>query len=139
MLQGAPNSLNIPKMLQICSKVAPKSLKNSIKSSKALRNLTIHCSKIRFINSILSQTSSKNVRNCSKFSEKAPNSLEISTKFPNKLQNPPKCSKFPKNLKKFSRVTGVDVPMPYTQTLEAAALPTAEHVVKAVKKSLNIA
>lgn len=37
------------------------------------------------------------------------------------------------------RVTGVDVPMPYTQTLEAAALPTAEHVVKAVKKSLNIA
>uniref|UniRef100_A0A8R1DNR4 Pyruvate dehydrogenase E1 component subunit beta n=1 Tax=Caenorhabditis japonica TaxID=281687 RepID=A0A8R1DNR4_CAEJA len=37
------------------------------------------------------------------------------------------------------RVTGVDVPMPYTHTLEQAALPTTEHVVKAVKKSLNIA
>uniref|UniRef100_A0A1I7UH03 Pyruvate dehydrogenase E1 component subunit beta n=1 Tax=Caenorhabditis tropicalis TaxID=1561998 RepID=A0A1I7UH03_9PELO len=37
------------------------------------------------------------------------------------------------------RVTGVDVPMPYAHTLEQAALPTAEHVVKAVKKSLNIA
>ncbi|CAI2350889.1 unnamed protein product [Caenorhabditis sp. 36 PRJEB53466] len=37
------------------------------------------------------------------------------------------------------RVTGVDVPMPYAHTLEQAALPTTEHVVKAVKKSLNIA
>ncbi|CAI4226466.1 unnamed protein product [Auanema sp. JU1783] len=36
------------------------------------------------------------------------------------------------------RVTGVDVPMPYTQTLEAAALPHAGHVISAVKKSLNI-
>ncbi|EFO95640.1 hypothetical protein CRE_13110 [Caenorhabditis remanei] len=36
------------------------------------------------------------------------------------------------------RVTGVDVPMPYAHTLEQAALPTTEHVVKAVKKSLNI-
>ncbi|CAJ0928912.1 unnamed protein product, partial [Mesorhabditis belari] len=36
------------------------------------------------------------------------------------------------------RVTGVDVPMPYTQTLEAAALPTTAHVVKTVKKSLHI-
>ena len=36
------------------------------------------------------------------------------------------------------RVTGVDVPMPYTQTLEAAALPTAAHVVATAKKSLNI-
>ncbi|CAL2041890.1 hypothetical protein CAEBREN_23122 [Caenorhabditis brenneri] len=37
------------------------------------------------------------------------------------------------------RVTGVDVPMPYAHTLEQAALPNAGHVVKAVKKSLNIA
>ncbi|KAK0419720.1 hypothetical protein QR680_014288 [Steinernema hermaphroditum] len=37
------------------------------------------------------------------------------------------------------RVTGVDVPMPYTATLEAAALPNADHVVKMAKKSLNIA
>ncbi|CAB3409183.1 unnamed protein product [Caenorhabditis bovis] len=37
------------------------------------------------------------------------------------------------------RVTGVDVPMPYAQSLELAALPSVEHVVKSVKKSLNIA
>lgn len=37
------------------------------------------------------------------------------------------------------RVTGVDVPMPYAQTLETAALPSVDHVVKSVKKSLNIA
>lgn len=36
------------------------------------------------------------------------------------------------------RVTGVDVPMPYTAHLEAAALPTAADVVTTVKKSLNI-
>lgn len=28
--------------------------------------------------------------------------------------------------------------MPYTATLEAAALPSTEHVLKTVKKSLNI-
>ena len=37
------------------------------------------------------------------------------------------------------RVTGVDVPMPYAVNLEAAALPNAGHVVKTVKKVLNIA
>ncbi|TKR57649.1 hypothetical protein L596_030323 [Steinernema carpocapsae] len=36
------------------------------------------------------------------------------------------------------RVTGVDVPMPYTATLEAAALPNSDHIVKMVKKSLNM-
>ncbi|CAJ0565003.1 unnamed protein product, partial [Mesorhabditis spiculigera] len=36
------------------------------------------------------------------------------------------------------RVTGVDIPMPYAQSLEAAALPTADHVVKMAKKSLHI-
>ncbi|KAF8371909.1 pdhb-1 [Pristionchus pacificus] len=36
------------------------------------------------------------------------------------------------------RVTGVDIPMPFTQTLETAALPTAAHVVKTAKRSLNI-
>jgi len=36
------------------------------------------------------------------------------------------------------RVTGVDVPMPYAATLEAAALPSTADVVKTVKKSLNI-
>jgi len=37
------------------------------------------------------------------------------------------------------RVTGVDVPMPYTATLEAAALPSTADVVRTVKKSLNVA
>lgn len=37
------------------------------------------------------------------------------------------------------RVTGVDVPMPYAATLEAAALPSTADVVRMVKKSLNIA
>ncbi len=36
------------------------------------------------------------------------------------------------------RVTGVDVPMPYAEHLENAALPHANHVVHAIKKSLNI-
>ena len=36
------------------------------------------------------------------------------------------------------RVTGVDVPMPYEATLEAAALPKTADVVRTVKKSLNI-
>ncbi|CAD5219812.1 unnamed protein product [Bursaphelenchus okinawaensis] len=36
------------------------------------------------------------------------------------------------------RVTGVDIPMPYAVSLEAAALPNAQHVVKTVKKSLHI-
>ena len=37
------------------------------------------------------------------------------------------------------RVTGVDVPMPYTQTLEQHAIPVASDVVLAVKKVLNVA
>jgi len=36
------------------------------------------------------------------------------------------------------RVTGVDVPMPYTQSLEAAALPQAKDIVAAVKQTLNV-
>ncbi|XP_031631329.1 pyruvate dehydrogenase E1 component subunit beta, mitochondrial [Contarinia nasturtii] len=36
------------------------------------------------------------------------------------------------------RVTGADVPMPYAQSLEAAALPQAKDVVAAVKKVLNV-
>ncbi|XP_055323756.1 pyruvate dehydrogenase E1 component subunit beta, mitochondrial [Sitodiplosis mosellana] len=36
------------------------------------------------------------------------------------------------------RVTGADVPMPYAQTLEAAALPQAKDIVAAVKKVLNV-
>lgn len=36
------------------------------------------------------------------------------------------------------RVTGVDVPMPYASSLEAAALPTTADVVRTVKKCLNI-
>ncbi|PAV89694.1 hypothetical protein WR25_16710 [Diploscapter pachys] len=36
------------------------------------------------------------------------------------------------------RVTGVDVPMPYAQPLEVAALPQARHIVNMAKKSLNI-
>jgi len=36
------------------------------------------------------------------------------------------------------RVTGVDVPMPYTAHLESAALPQVSDVVATVKKSLNI-
>lgn len=36
------------------------------------------------------------------------------------------------------RVTGVDVPMPYSLHLESAALPTVAHVVATAKKSLNI-
>uniref|UniRef100_A0A915A548 Pyruvate dehydrogenase E1 component subunit beta n=1 Tax=Parascaris univalens TaxID=6257 RepID=A0A915A548_PARUN len=36
------------------------------------------------------------------------------------------------------RVTGVDVPMPYSQKLEAAALPTSADVVRQVKRSLNM-
>lgn len=34
--------------------------------------------------------------------------------------------------------TGVDVPMPYTQSLEAAALPQTKDIVAAVKKVLNV-
>lgn len=37
------------------------------------------------------------------------------------------------------RVTGADVPMPYTASLEVEAVPTVAHVVLAVKKILNIA
>jgi len=36
------------------------------------------------------------------------------------------------------RVTGVDVPMPYAQSLEEACLPQVKDVVAAVKKSLKI-
>ncbi len=32
------------------------------------------------------------------------------------------------------RVTGAEVPMPYAANLEAAALPTVEHVVAAAKR-----
>lgn len=35
-------------------------------------------------------------------------------------------------------LTGVDVPMPYAQSLEAAALPQTKDVVAAVKQSLNV-
>lgn len=36
------------------------------------------------------------------------------------------------------RVTGADVPMPYAQTLESAALPQAKDIVNAVNKVLNL-
>ncbi|OWF34700.1 pyruvate dehydrogenase E1 component subunit beta, mitochondrial-like [Mizuhopecten yessoensis] len=36
------------------------------------------------------------------------------------------------------RVTGADVPMPYAKSLEAAALPEIQNVIKCVKKVLNI-
>ena len=36
------------------------------------------------------------------------------------------------------RVTGVDVPAPYEQGLENAAVPKAHNVIAAVKKSLNM-
>jgi len=36
------------------------------------------------------------------------------------------------------RVTGADVPMPYTQSLEAAALPQTKDIVAAVKQVLNV-
>uniref|UniRef100_F1L1Q5 Pyruvate dehydrogenase E1 component subunit beta n=1 Tax=Ascaris suum TaxID=6253 RepID=F1L1Q5_ASCSU len=36
------------------------------------------------------------------------------------------------------RVTGVDVPMPYSQKLETAALPTSADVIRQVKRSLNM-
>lgn len=36
------------------------------------------------------------------------------------------------------RVTGVDAPMPYAKTLEAAALPTGRDVVHAVNKVLGL-
>ncbi|XP_069101083.1 pyruvate dehydrogenase E1 component subunit beta, mitochondrial-like [Argopecten irradians] len=36
------------------------------------------------------------------------------------------------------RVTGADVPMPYAQSLEAAALPQTPNIINCVKKSLNI-
>ncbi|XP_060082207.1 pyruvate dehydrogenase E1 component subunit beta, mitochondrial-like [Ylistrum balloti] len=36
------------------------------------------------------------------------------------------------------RVTGADVPMPYAQSLEAAALPQTPNIIKCVKKVLNI-
>jgi len=36
------------------------------------------------------------------------------------------------------RVTGVDTPMPYTKSLEAAALPQPHDIVRAVKRVLNV-
>jgi len=36
------------------------------------------------------------------------------------------------------RVTGVDIPMPYVKTLEAAALPQPHDIVRAVKRVLNV-
>jgi pyruvate dehydrogenase E1 component beta subunit len=36
------------------------------------------------------------------------------------------------------RVTGADVPMPYTKSLEAAALPQPHDIVQAVKRVLNV-
>ena len=36
------------------------------------------------------------------------------------------------------RVTGADVPMPYTKTLEEHAIPRPEDVVFAVRKVLNV-
>lgn len=35
------------------------------------------------------------------------------------------------------RVTGAEVPMPYAQNLEAAALPQVDHVVAAVKRVMG--
>jgi pyruvate dehydrogenase E1 component beta subunit len=35
------------------------------------------------------------------------------------------------------RITGAEVPMPYAQNLEAAALPHVEHVVATVKRMLG--
>lgn len=36
------------------------------------------------------------------------------------------------------RITGADVPMPYTKSLEAAALPRPADIVEAAKKLLKI-
>lgn len=36
------------------------------------------------------------------------------------------------------RVTGADVPMPYTSSLETLALPQSQDIVLAVKKVLNL-
>lgn len=36
------------------------------------------------------------------------------------------------------RITGADVPMPYTKSLEIAALPQPQHVVAAAKKLLKV-
>ena len=35
------------------------------------------------------------------------------------------------------RVTGADIPMPYAKTLEAAALPQPQDIVRAVKTALS--
>lgn len=36
------------------------------------------------------------------------------------------------------RVTGADVPMPYTKSLEIAALPQSNDIVEAAKKLLGV-
>jgi len=35
------------------------------------------------------------------------------------------------------RITGADVPMPYTQNLERLALPQVEDITRAVRRTLN--
>lgn len=37
-----------------------------------------------------------------------------------------------------ARVTGADIPMPYAENLENAALPTVENVVNTVKKQFKL-
>lgn len=36
------------------------------------------------------------------------------------------------------RVSGADVPLAYAKSLESNSLPTAQNVIKSIKKSLNI-
>jgi pyruvate dehydrogenase E1 component beta subunit len=36
------------------------------------------------------------------------------------------------------RVTGADIPTPYAKNLEDLAFPTAENVIRTVKKQLNL-
>lgn len=36
-----------------------------------------------------------------------------------------------------ARITGADVPMPYAENLENAALPTVDNVINVVKKQLS--
>ena len=38
-----------------------------------------------------------------------------------------------------TRITGADVPMPYSACLENEALPQVSNVIRAVKKALNVA
>jgi len=36
------------------------------------------------------------------------------------------------------RITGADIPTPYAKNLEESAFPDIEHVIRAVKKQLNM-